>query len=107
MAARRIQVLGWAAISLLASCSPPSSPSLSDQALAAVKQRRGPDYELEYVAERTVHGHPTICGYARGEIFVFTQGRLYMTEDMRPDREAFLDKNCGSEPPRVVIQPVP
>jgi hypothetical protein len=107
MQARALQLLAWAAVAGMAACSPPPAPSLSDQALAAIQKRRGPNYKLEFIAERTVGGHPLICGYASGEMFVFSGGRLYLGEDMKPDRPTFLDRNCGSDLPRVFIRPVP
>ena len=118
MAGASIREAWLAAIPLLAACSAPSPPSLSDQALAALKHRLGPGYELQHVAERTVQGHRLLCGIAgpigdgsAPNMFVYSQGRLYLTEDMKPDSEAFLAKNCGSDLPRapriVAYDPAP
>ena len=93
----------------LASCDRPAPPSLPDQAAMAVTQRLGSDYELHYVAQRSVAGAPVVCGYAgeRGPQvlnaipLVYTGGRLYLSQDVGSDWEGFLVKNCGTDLPRA------
>ncbi len=93
----------------LSSCSRPAPADPAEQAGIEIQHRLGANYELHYVARRTVAGVPVICGYA-GEKdppvfaklpFVYTRGRLYLTEDMGSDSEGFLDRNCGADLPRT------